>query len=433
MTAPIPTVSALETDTVERAWRPWIWGVVVAAILLRLRHFAMNPAVWIDELWLLRNIVRKNFAEMLGPLTDVQAAPPAFLWVEHAISLAFGDNIFALRIPPLLASCAMIVLLALLGRGLIRSPALVVALVLTGFSDKLLDYTCETKPYVVDGLVGIALSVVFRATQSWSHPKRLLLFAGLAPLVLFTSYAGIYVYGGIFLALLPDAWAQRRQRNAWLGWLVLMAAVAGTFYYLLTGPIHAQRTPLMEAYWQDYPDWRKPWIVPFWSINVFVQYIERLWRPTGFLLLVPIVVGATVLWRRGRRTELVLLIAPVLLAMFAAWLRKYPFETRLLVFNAGQLMLLAGEGLIEIGLWFKAFSATPDQNPKSLGWKRMTQIAVCIAGIALVIPLGHTIKHTVFLRKRPPELWPESPTKPGPINVGPTGYKLTVAEQNPVK
>lgn len=422
MTNPASLTPATENAT-DKAWLPYIWSMVGFAIVLRLQQFALNPAVWIDELWILRNITRKNFLELTGTLTDVQAAPPIFLWIERAIWLVFGDNIFALRALPLVASCIMVTLLVPFGRGLIRMPALFMALILMGFSDKLLDFSCEVKPYVLDGMIAAILFVVFRATQSWTTRSRLLLFAGLAPLTLFTSYAGCFLYAGLMLAFIPETWLNRFQWRTWLCWCVLILTVSIAFYFLYTGPIRAQRTPQMDTFWRDYPDWHRPWTVPFWTVYSFGVYLERLWRPTGMILIVPIVVGASVLWRRSVRGELIFLLAPLILVMLAAWAGKYPFETRLIVFTAPSVFVLAAEGLLEMGLWIRQraiWSSTVMQTTSN----RVLRAAVVLSCIALVIPVIHTSKHIVSVRRRAAQAWPESPSNPGPVNAGKPGVPL---------
>lgn len=417
----------LAPDSVSRTEKPWryyLWIAVGVSVLLRIQQFALNPAVWIDELWILRNITRKNFAELMGPLTDVQAAPPVFLWIEHALWLAFGDNIFALRLLPLVASCAMVVLLVPLGRGLVRMPALLMSILLLGLSDKLLDYTCEVKPYVVDGVVATGLAVLFRVTQTWTSHSRMILFGALAPLALFTSYASCFVYGGLMLAFLPETWTKRDQWKTWLGWAVLILSVSISFYFLYTGPIRAQRTPQMETFWQDYPDWQRPWTVPFWTVYAWGTYLERLWRPTGMILIVPLIVGVAVLWRRRLIAELMVLLAPITLAMLAAWMGKYPFEARLLIFSAPSVLLLVGEGLMEISIWVQSRQIWSTAPATRMGATRALRVVVIMALIALLIPIGRTTKNIVSVRRRAAEVWPESPSRPGPVNAGKPGVRL---------
>src|SRR6185369_7493650 len=73
---------------------------------LRLAHYLRDPSVWHDEAALIVNVLRYDFAELLGPLLWNEAAPPLFLWLERAVMLILGDSTMALRLVPFVASCA---------------------------------------------------------------------------------------------------------------------------------------------------------------------------------------------------------------------------------------------------------------------------------------------------------------------------------------
>src|SRR5437763_268757 len=109
---------------------PWTGMCVVLGLALRLYHYLLCPSVWHDEAALIENVLRKGFGELLGPLTYSEAAPPLFLWVERAVSLLLGDSVWALRLVPLLASCASLVVLARIGRRVLAPAAVPWAMLL---------------------------------------------------------------------------------------------------------------------------------------------------------------------------------------------------------------------------------------------------------------------------------------------------------------
>ena len=69
---------------------PWTRIFLVLGLALRLYHYCLGPSVWHDEAALIRNVLSKNFAELLGPLIYAEAAPPLFLWVERTVEFAPG-------------------------------------------------------------------------------------------------------------------------------------------------------------------------------------------------------------------------------------------------------------------------------------------------------------------------------------------------------
>jgi hypothetical protein len=399
---------AKTTCALHRPYRALVWGLVALALAVRVYHYLRNPPVWCDELWLLRNIVGKTFAELLGPLGDMQAAPPLFLWVEHVVWLLFGPGIYALRLLPLLASCGTVLLLVPLGRRCLRPAALPWAILLLGFSDPVLDYSCEVKPYVIDAFLGAAVPALFCVTRRWRLPRRLTLFAALAPLVIFLSYPGGFIYGGLLLALLPSLWQERRDSRAWLAYAALVLCTFAAFALLVTGPVRAQRTAALEAVWIDYPDWDRPWAVPLWSAEAFVRLLEHLWRPTGGALILPAALGAMSLWRRRRRAELLALGLPVLLALPAAWLRAYPFESRLILYAAAPLTLLVGEGVAAFARRLRHWLG---QSDRVFAPRRRAALGASLGllYVILLVPLSRTVYHLVTPMPRLTEqTWPEA-------------------------
>src|ERR1043166_7736883 len=96
-------------------------ALAAAAILcvgfgLRLWHYARNPCMWHDEAATVANIFETNYSAITGPLSRNQAIPPLFLAAERAAMQLFGDSEFAFRLLPFVASCLMLLLVALAAR-----------------------------------------------------------------------------------------------------------------------------------------------------------------------------------------------------------------------------------------------------------------------------------------------------------------------------
>jgi len=318
---------------------------VVAGLLLRCYHYFRDPAVWHDEAALIINVLGKSFAEMLGPLFCSEAAPPLFLWVEKAVVLLLGDDSLVLRLVPFLASCGSLLLLAWLARRILRPEAVPWAVLLAAFSDRLLWHACEAKPYALDVLAAVGLPSLFWATRDWLLPRRLLLFAAVAPITICLSFPGCFLLGGVLVAFLPDVWRDRnfRSRAAYVG---LAAAVFGSFLFLALGPIRAQHCGDLESCWvKCFPDWHRPWLLPWWSLKRTVEVVDYCFRPLGGALLLLGLAGACLLWRQGQRGLLVLLLLPIGLAWVAGCLHAYPYTgARVMAFALPALALLTAVG-----------------------------------------------------------------------------------------
>src|SRR5437764_7800809 len=114
---------------------------------LRLFHYLRDPSVWHDEAALIVNVLRHDFWQLLGPLQWNEAAPPLFLWLERAIVLLLGDSTFALRLLPMLAGCAALILLAATAKRVLPPRGAFWSVLLFAVSDRLLWYACEATPY----------------------------------------------------------------------------------------------------------------------------------------------------------------------------------------------------------------------------------------------------------------------------------------------
>lgn len=383
------------------------WGLAAGVIGVRILHFLSCPPVWCDELWILRNIVSKSFLDLTGTLTDQQAAPPLFLWIERSIWLILGDGIHFLRLPQLLAGCLTVLLIAWTARRCLRPQAVVWAVLLYGLSDPVIDHTCEVKPYVIDACLSVLALASLLLTENWPVWRRLILLCLAAPAVITLSYPGCFVCGAALLALLPAVWKSRHEWPTRFAGLAAILSCSGSFLWLLRGPIRSQRTGALENWWdKQYLPVGTPVQMAAAFIEETLSLLEHHWRPTGGVLIVALVVGTCCLSTRLGWSRLVLLWGPFLLAVVASFLQAYPFESRLLLFCLPQLCLLMAEGLAAIfatilgGL--RASDRRPCQTPA-------TAAVAVLTAVLVLWPPGKTLTGLAVPRTRlTQEIWPET-------------------------
>ncbi len=218
--------------------------------------------------------------------------------------------------------------------------------------------------------------------------RRAILFALLAPILILSSYPGVFLFGGIFLALLPALLRERR----WFAGLLLAGAIALSFaaFYFIT--IRAQRSSAMDAAWVNvFPDLRRPWTLPFWAMRSTVSVVDYASRPIGGILVMAAVIGGVRCWREGRRELVIFAAVPMLLAMSAALVRAYPYAgARTMVFAMPGLALLIGSGIAGVAEW----------RP------RPAALRVLILGL-LMLPLAATAGFAVYRAAVP---WPRAAT-----------------------
>jgi hypothetical protein len=328
-----------------RARFSWTGAFVATGLVLRLYHYLRDPSLWHDEAALVVNVLDKGFLELLGPLRFSEAAPPLFLWLEKGISLVAGESLFALRLVPLAASCAALVLFAPLARRVLHPTAVPWAVLLFAVSDRLLWHACEAKQYAVEAFASVLLMAAWTLTRAWFAWQRAALLALLAPALLWLAYPAAFVYGGLLLVLLMEVVRSKRAAD-WLGYVLLCLTVLVAFSLLLAGPIQAQRDETIVTCWDgmnQFPDWAHPANVPVWLIRSTCDFVGYCIKPVGQWLTPLALAGLVLLWRQGKRDWCVVLTVPILLAVAASCIKAYPYGgMRVLAYAAPAVFLLVG-------------------------------------------------------------------------------------------
>jgi uncharacterized membrane protein len=315
--------------------------VVGIGLFFRVLVYLLNRTMWLDEMSLAGNLIDRPILDFSEPLTGDQLAPPAFLIVQRAIVAVLGHSNFAMRLVPLVAGiCALFLFADLARRILPRRPAFI-ALALFAFSDDLIYYSSEMKPYAVDLAIGLAVSVM--SLRSLGRPPRaraIAALAALAALAPWCSFASAFVIAGCGTTLLLECVFCGRYRDALcylalgLGWLASFVVSYGVSRALL-GP-----STTMYIFWnfaflpnpvRSLADFQKAGSI---LLEIFINPLNMvfpIWPGLGIvvplLLLLP---GALWLGRRSR-TTLLLLVLPIALAVSASVLRRFPLHGRLIL------------------------------------------------------------------------------------------------------
>jgi hypothetical protein len=391
-----PNLCAPAAPPREHAWpTARFWGVTagllaVLGVALRSVHFGRNPAMWHDEAALVLNVIQKGFMALLGPLLHAEAAPPLFLWIERAMVLMLGDGTYALRLVPYLASFAMVVLIWIAARRWLEPEAAAWAVLLLACSERLLWHACEAKPYAVDALLGLAIISLYEYSLGWPLNRRLLVFAALAPVAVWLSFPGCFLFGGVLLVSLNDV-RHRKHASTWACYGLLALLVLGSFTALYLGPIHAQRNVAMDSCWvRTFPDWHRPWLIPWWFVVSTVEVVDYCLRPLGGVLVGVALVGGIRLWRDNRRHLVGLIIIPMLLAAAAALMHAYPYTgARVMVYALPGIVLLTAAGVRPILAWIAA-SGRP--------WSRwgfpLARLLQALVLLPLLAPMGLSLYRT---------------------------------------
>ena len=348
--AEVVPIGMSAADRTRRLCFAGVIALVVAGEVCRLAQYASTQSFWGDEVAVLTNTRAHPAGEL--PFVRLEAwgkdspvaAPPLFLWATQWMGEHFHYQEWAVRLLPLLCSMAAVPLVAALAWRVGTPVAAVWATALFSLSDALLFQAANTKPY--SGDVFVAALIAWTALVPGGSAARRLAWAGaITALGCWLSYAAVFSLAAAGFAL----WAQlHRDRKIGLLRMALCVAPAVASFlavYLLC--IRAQRDAELDVYWVHmFPNFSRPWSVPYWLIGSTWQIFYIQMYPIGQIMVVAAAAGAWKLRRSGNLTLLILLTAPIGLDLLAACIAQYPYGgTRLTLFLAPSLCILTGIGV----------------------------------------------------------------------------------------
>ncbi len=330
---------------------PWLARSLGVAVLFgficQWSQYLARTSLWYDEAALALNLVNKTYSALTGPLEFSQAAPPLFLVLEKLAGSSFGPSEYAFRLIPLLsASLALLCFSALAVRLLGKGWAAVWAVLLLGASRNVIELSNMAKPYTLDLLFGMLFTWLAIVIWESNQPRRPLIAWGLTgALALWLSYGSAFVLGSMAVAL-PGQGRAKWRGMEWMAYSAAVLAISASFFFLL-GPIRAQTTGSLVGYWinaRGFPDTSSFFAVLKWLASSNLALLHFVWQP-GWLIIALTITGAACLWSNHQRFELLILLLPLLLALAASFLHRWPYSGRLMAFGIPLFLLLTAKGI----------------------------------------------------------------------------------------
>lgn len=329
-----------------------LWLLVLFGVAVLLRNYLLPITFFLDETFILFNIVEKDIADYAGPLHHYQIAPMGFMLAVRAAIEVFGLDEWSARLVPLAAGVLSLPLFALLIRRMCAPlPGL---LMLLGWllSAEFMLQACRVKPYTLDVLFALlGLWVGLWLLGRRCGVKETLLAALIAASGVWFSVSFYLMLPGVGLVLLAS-----RLRAGWwrdlLGLSVVAAAgllsgAAHYFWVLVPQKLAGDTAEYMDAFWAGgfLP---APWAHPY---RLIVRLEVVIGRASGLglagLVMALAVLGFVLaLRRRDHRAWVVAM--PVVVAVLASGLRVYPLEDRLTMFMGPSILILVAWGLMGV-------------------------------------------------------------------------------------
>ena len=323
------------------------WLLFALGATLRLGLYLSRPSLSIDETMTSLEIGARSFAGLLHPLAYEQTAPPLFLWGVKLCILIGGMNEYALRVVPLIAGLLVPYLVWRVGLRVLEPAA---ALLATGIADAaptLVQYSVIAKPYMTDAVIALVLAEC--TLRVLDHPEERgawawLGMAGIAAAL--GSIAAPFLLGGVGVAVFVGL---KPRTAGGTGLLAALVGVWGVVFVLLYQSLYrpVATSTYMQVFWSG--AFLSPLHIAGWELAGRAVIQSLVTRPIPALVIPPVilvlVLGFTVLARRGGRAPAALLGIPVLAVLIASPLHRYPLSARVLLGVAPTFALCAAAGL----------------------------------------------------------------------------------------
>lgn len=341
--------------------------VLILLAGLLIFQFFHNRSLWLDEAMLSLNIVQKNFIGLLHPLDYSQVAPLLFLWIEKSFVHLFGGTEMALRLFPLICGLLSLVLMYYVTLALTKNRYIaLIACCLLGFTPKFIYYASEVKQYATDLVILLMIYFAAFSDHPFLRKHKTLLLSLAGALAVFTSNIAIIPLCTAGGWLLYQAIVRNRERKTVFIALPVWGLCFVVNYLLFI--YHHPSEQVMKSYWayafmpknpfgKEGLDW-----LGSRMHQIFGELLPQA-RQSGFDLYNIILYIGSVVWLlwAGQRRLVYLCVTPVLLHLCLSWLKMYPFDLRLILYQLPLYLVVMASGLY-------ALPAAIAARKRSFGW-----------------------------------------------------------------
>jgi hypothetical protein len=326
----------------------WLCLALVALGLAdRLRQFLSGRSQWLDEVELSSNIVDRGYLALVRPLEYGQVAPVGYLWAEHTLVLLFGSSDHVLRLLPLVAALASVLVFWRLSAAVLRPWAVPVALATFAFSAHQVYYGGEAKPY--SGEVLVSLTMVWLTLWLVRRPvtwRRALVWGGAGALGALFATPAVLILAGCS-AVVGAVVLYRRSLQQ-----ILAAVLAGLLWgasFLVAFSIQLRQvggSEAVHAFWTRLEAFAPQPIRPRSTLHWLPRMVQDVSvDPIGsthwLLLAAAVLVGLGVLAVRRQYGFVGVTSGILAMAVLAAVVDRYPLGQRLALYLVPLVLICA--------------------------------------------------------------------------------------------
>ncbi len=325
---------------------PLSWAFIFFGICIRIWQYINCRSLWIDEAMLARNIIGRNFYELLNPLDFNQGAPVLFLWLTKYVTTFFGTGELALRLFPLIISVIGIIFFYFIAKRFLEAPFIAIALFIFSFSPRLIYYAQEFKQYASDVTITLIILYLFLGYLEKNNNVKLVFLIFLGSISTFLSYPSIFIISSVSFTFIFLKY--KKQIN--ISFIKIIIIITIWFLSFCINYFVFLRQLSENSYLTSF--WNKGFLpIPtsIDDIETWINTLQDFLKFCGFtikLQIVPLLMsGIAVVYGFRKKSASILILAMVFFfALCAAILYKYPFERRLALYIIPLFILLYVKG-----------------------------------------------------------------------------------------
>lgn len=334
----IPKISQEKTD--------WLrilgYGAVLAGVFLRAMYFIGNDSFFRDEASLIFSVSDRSVSGLLDPLAGHQIAPFLYTLVLKLIAAAGYCSELCFRSPSFLAGLLTLAIFrkfALDAMGNCIGVLLSISLFAVAYNPIL--YSSLAKPYSIDILVSAGLIAFAHGIYAVERPGLreivpLVVLCGVSP---WLSYPSVFVVGAI-----AAAFFLRLKKGGGRIAVLLVSVLLLSLCLLYSMGLLESGEKVVYGIWSNA---FAPLSPSGWYAGALLEPLDAALGRIRILewgLLVFCALGMSLFWKEKKRFLLCISVLPIVFALLASMLQKYPFQGRMLLFSAPGVFLLLARG-----------------------------------------------------------------------------------------
>jgi len=332
----------------------FLWGIVVYGILCRLTQYLAYRSLWVDEAKYAVKIMDYSYLQIFDlrqvtfdPFTVrfETAGPLGFFYLSKFLTQILGSSEYILRLIPFVASIAALFLMVRLVKKYLEPLGVAIAAMLLAIDMSLIIRSADFHPYASDVAVTLLLLLMVEKLRRDNLNLKSIFFYGLlGAIAVWLSLPAVFVLVGLGSALIIEFLLEKRREAlpfaAAIIFLWLASFAVCYFVYLRLFTVHmawpegGYVTSILDikGLWQGLRDvfTDEPMRFKYWHV------------PAALFFL-----GCMAVFLKDKK-QWMYLSFPILAALAAAALGKYPFSGRLIIFLTPIFLIFIAEGVVSL-------------------------------------------------------------------------------------